>query len=267
MIGKWIRRLLPFGKEKPAKPLITTVINYCTNDYRFIHDCIEQASVFSHEVLVPYTNFFYDGTPEDSELLNRTITENPKARFIHFDYDPKKKVNSQHWVTFARKIGWKQTSSESDFILFLDADEIVDGKAFVDWLDVYPLHRLNVVKLANYYYFRETHFQSLTFEDSVILVRKKLLRESMIMDFEDRNKPYTEIPEPKQRMVLGDHSKPMIHHYSWVRTKEEMLRKVITWGHNKDRDWVSLVEKEFEGEFSGRDFVHGYKYKTVESFI
>jgi hypothetical protein len=267
MIGKWIRLLLSIGKNKPAKPLITTVINYCSNDYRFIHHCIEQAAVFSQEILVPYTNFFYDGTPEDSELLNRTIAENPKARFIHFDYDPGKNVNAQYWVTFARKIGWKQTSPESNFILFLDADEIVDGAAFSEWLKYYPLDRLNVVKLANYYYFRETHFQALTYEDSVILVRKKLLGESMIMDYEDRNKPYTEITEPKQRMVLGDNSKPMIHHYSWVRTKEEMLKKVKTWGHNKDRDWVYLVEKEFEGEFSGSDFVHGYKYKKVESFI
>jgi hypothetical protein len=126
---------------------------------------------------------------------------------------------------------------------------------------------MNVMKLANYYYFREPVYQSLTFEDSVILVKKSLLSEAMIMDFEDRNKPFLEIPEPKERMVFGPENKPMIHHYSWVRTKEEMLKKVKTWGHSEDRDWISLVEKEFQSEFSGTDFVHGYKYKTVKSFI
>jgi hypothetical protein len=57
----------------------------------------------------------------------------------------------------------------------------------------------------------------------------------------------------------------MIHHYSWVRTKEEMLRKVKSWTHSGDRDWVSQVEKEFAHEFNGTDFVHGYEYNIVEN--
>jgi hypothetical protein len=267
MIGKWIRRLLPFTQDKPSFPLITTVINYCTNDYQFIRECIEQASLFSHEILVPYTGFFFDGTKENAELLNQTILENPKARFIHFDFDPTRKVNTLYWVAFARFFGWKNSSSTTDFILFLDADEIVDGIEFVDWLKVYPLHRLNAVRPANYWYFRETRFQALTYEDSAVLVRKKLLRESMIMDFNDRTNVFSEIQEPKQQMVLGDHSKPMIHHYSWVRTKEGMLQKIKTLKPVGDRDWIALVEQEFSHDFTGRDFVKGYKFKTVRPFI
>ena len=58
---------------------------------------------------------------------------------------------------------------------------------------------------------------------------------------------------------------PMLHHYSWVRTKEQMLKKVRTWWHNKDRNWEKSVEEEFSRPFSGKDFVHGYEYKTVEN--
>lgn len=262
-----MRRLLPFKQDKPSIPSITTVINYCTNDYQFIRDCVEQASLFSHEILVPYSTSFFDGTEENEDLLKQTILENPKARFLHFDFDSTKNVNSLYWIAFARYHGWKNSSGRTDFILFLDADEIVDGKSFVDWLAIYPLNRLNAVKPANYWYFRETRFQALTYEDSTVLVRKKLLTESMFLDKNDRGNIFSGIPEPKQQMVLGDHSKPMIHHYSWVRTKEGMLRKIMSLKPVHDRDWFGLVENEFSRDFTGRDFVKGYKFKTVRPFI
>jgi hypothetical protein len=46
-----------------------------------------------------------------------------------------------------------------------------------------------------------------------------------------------------------------------------MIKKVSTWGHSHERDWVQLVKDEFANGFKGVDFVHGYKYKTVEPFI
>jgi hypothetical protein len=55
----------------------------------------------------------------------------------------------------------------------------------------------------------------------------------------------------------------MFHHFSWVRTKEEMLTKVRSWAHRNDCNWTDLVEQEFTHEFTGRDFVHGYSYRTV----
>lgn len=249
------------------KPKITSLINYCTNDYKFVGHCIREAAQFSDEVIVPYTNYFYDGTPENQELLDRTIAENPLARFKFFPYDPKLNVLPQHWVTFARVVGWKESSPETDFILFLDADEVIDAKRFIEWLEKFPLSKMNVIKLANYYYFREPRYQAETFEDSVVLARKSLLTEPMIMDFLDRDKSYRDIAEPKARMVLGTDQQPLIHHYSWVRSEEEMVKKVSTWGHSHERPWVDLVREEFANGFKGKDFVHGYQYKTVEPFI
>jgi hypothetical protein len=229
------------GGGKPPK--ITTLVNYCTNDYKFIGSCLREVLKFSHEVIVPYTDHFYDGTSENLELLNKTISENPGIRFEYFDYDASLPVLPQHWVTYARLIGWQRSSPETDFILFLDADEVVDSKRFQEWLGNYPISRTNVLKLANYYYFREVRFQSEIFEDSVVLARKSLLNETMIMDFLDRDKIYRDIAEPKARMVLGNDGKPMIHHYSWVRSQEEMIKKVSTWGHSHERNWVQLVNE------------------------
>lgn len=59
----------------------------------------------------------------------------------------------------------------------------------------------------------------------------------------------------------------MFHHYSWVRTQDEMLKKVRAWGHKGDRNWVQLVNEEFTGPFRGTDFIHGYTYKSVKPFF
>jgi len=58
----------------------------------------------------------------------------------------------------------------------------------------------------------------------------------------------------------------MIHHYSWVRTKEEMLKKVSNWGHARDKgDWKELVEMEYSRPFNGQDFLHNYQYIIVDN--
>ena len=55
---------------------IATIINYCTTDYKFIGHCINEAKSFSDQVIVPVCDHFYDGTPEDRELLEKTYKEN-----------------------------------------------------------------------------------------------------------------------------------------------------------------------------------------------
>jgi hypothetical protein len=54
---------------------------------------------------------------------------------------------------------------------------------------------------------------------------------------------------------------------SWVRTKEQMLKKVNSWAHKSDKHWVSLIEQEFEYSFKGRDFVHNYQYNEVSNIF
>jgi hypothetical protein len=59
----------------------------------------------------------------------------------------------------------------------------------------------------------------------------------------------------------------LCHHYSWVRTKDEMLQKVKSWGHSADKNWTQLVEEEFSRDFNGTDFVHGYTYDIVPNTL
>jgi hypothetical protein len=81
------------------------------------------------------------------------------------------------------------------------------------------------------------------------------------MQERERAGTYHLIEGKKARFVSKD--TPLFHHYSWVRSQDEMLKKVRTWGHRNERDWEALVKEEFSRDFSGKDFVHGYSFETV----
>jgi hypothetical protein len=180
---------------------------------------------------------------------------------------PKKvlrKVNPAHfWHSLSRLVGHAFLDEEIETVLFLDADEVPEGKKVAEWLDCSDYMHHTVLKLANYWYFREPIYQALRFEDSVVLVQKRALQREILLDSQERDAIYHLLPGPKRRNVTGPDGAPMFHHYSWVRTREEMLKKVQSWGHKGDRDWVTLVQEEFSGPFRGTDFVHGYSYKSV----
>jgi len=57
----------------------------------------------------------------------------------------------------------------------------------------------------------------------------------------------------------------MVHHMSWVRSKEGMLQKVSAWGHAGERDWEALVKEEWSREFNGRDLLNtGNRYRILD---
>jgi hypothetical protein len=58
-----------------------------------------------------------------------------------------------------------------------------------------------------------------------------------------------------------------VHHYSWVRTKEELCKKFSSWSHHWERPWLNLVEVEYKDSFKERDFIRGYTYREVEPYF
>ena len=265
---------------------IATIINYCTNDYPFIHHTINQTKKFSKQIIVPYCDHFYDGTPEDQKLLTKTIRQNPSAKFIKFNYDSNATRTlwrgwqfilrwltqthvwgPQYWICHARHLGTKHLNKNIKYVLFLDADEVPDGKRFKAWLDTGQYLKFKAIKPANYWYWRTPRHQATTFEDSPLLAKRSVLKKAVFMDHDERNSTYNSIPQPKKRLQLGLDNKPMIHHYGWAKPKANLLKKVQTWGHTKDRNWTKLIQKEYKKPFSGTDFIYHRQYKTVKPFI
>ena len=65
---------------------IDTVISYCSNDFRFIDKCIEEAKLFSQKIVIAVCDHFFDGTEERRDLLEHTYARHPDCHFIEFSY-------------------------------------------------------------------------------------------------------------------------------------------------------------------------------------
>lgn len=251
-----------------TKPPVATVINFCTNEARFLRACIEECRIFSKEILIPVCDHFHDGAKENRLLLEQIYRSFPDCRFIEYPFIPNgisakvfRKISPAHfWHSASRALACQFLSEEIERVLFLDADEVPEGEKFLAWLNENGHAQHTVQKLANYWYFREPVYRADDWEDSIVLAERGSLALSILLHEEERNAIYDLLPNPKQRRVVGGDRQPMFHHFSWVRTKEEMLRKTEKWGHRNDRDWKSLIEAEFAAPFSGRDFIHGYRY-------
>jgi len=250
-------------------PRLATIINFCTIDYRFLGRSLKEAESFSEQVIIPVSSHFFDGSNENRELIDTCIKRfsSDRVTFVPFAYDHTKTLEhgSRYWHNYARWQGFLQLRDDIGYILFLDADEVVEGERFREWLLTGEYAKYPAIALTASWYFRESCFQATTREQAGILVRKDAVSEELIYSDAERWS-FLRLPDCSL-FQNGLDGEPMVHHYSWVRTREEMLRKVSSWGHNRDQDWKTLVEREFAHGFNGRDFVHGYCYTVVEPFI
>lgn len=261
---------------------IGVVINYCSNEEPFIRTLLRQCGLFADKIAVSCGSNFFDGAPEDESRISRLEAEFPNVRFVRFEVTPTVPDNDvarrmgrpiSYWHNLARWTGFQaleMADTEGDWLLFLDADEIPEGDKVAAFAIRFladvggRLAAINVMKMANFWYFRDPTLQATQYEDSPIFSRARVCTRAAIFDPQERHgMARRAAPAHLLRNVFGTDGLPMFHHYSWVRTKAQMLRKVSTWGHRDDRNWVALVEEEFSRPFNGRDFVNGYSFRTV----
>lgn len=246
---------------------VATIINYCTTDYRFLKFCIEEAKKFSQQIVVPVCSHFFNGEPENRALLNQSYQEHPDVQFVEFAYEEEPygiycpltssdEDWAHYWHSTARYVGFHYVQ-ECDYVLFLDVDEIVDGLSFSSC----DLKGYDAVRLPSYFYFREPIYRAMgQYPLNALLVRKAAIESpEMILDVFERKGLYDQI---QGRKIIDQ--RRFVHHYSWVRTKPELIQKVRTWGHRYDREWLELIEKEFSQPFAGTDRIHGFGYETVD---
>ena len=265
---------------------IATVISFCSNDYQYLRPNILKIKKFSSQIIVPYCDHFYNGDPEDFSIINKAIKENPEAQFVKFNYDPKATINiwrgwtflfrlfghhkvygPLYWCCYNNLVGFKKVTKDHDYVLLLDTDEIIDSTRFLKWLNTNQYQKYNVSRLSNYWYWREPIYQATSYEAISLLVKRTVLAKTNFMTHAERHGMFQSIPQPKKDKVMGLDNLPMIHHYGWAKPKKNLLKKVQTWGHSKDRNWVKLIEKEFSHPFNNKDFLGHYQYKTVKPFI
>ena len=243
--------------------MLTTILQYSTLDYRFLNINLKRLSTFSNEIIIPICDHFFNGEKENQELLDKSldiIKLYPNTKTHIFAWDGEKE-NTNYYHHLSRKIGTDLSTNK--WLLFLDGDEIVDEK-FWDWF--YSVQHLDqTFWLTCYWYFREPIYRATKTEGAGLVIRKKYCNWDL-NHYQERQQ-FFGLSNFKcgDKELIGYENKPVIHHFSWVRTKDEMLQKVNSWGHRFDRDWGKLVEEEFTRPFNGTDFVHGYNYDVVKN--
>jgi hypothetical protein len=160
-----------------------------------------------------------------------------------------------------RWVGVQQCTTE--WIMFMDSDEIFEGEIASQSLqDAEFFKQYDECVFSCYWYFREPVFRAKTTEMAHKLVRASIITKK---DFLSENEFGWIGFSGKYRCIhnVKYNGRPILHHFSWVRTKEEMLRKTSSWAHKNDKNWKELIEEEFSRPFNGTDFVHGYEYDII----
>tara|TARA_Y100000034_G_C6835927_1_gene377753 strand:- start:376 stop:1128 length:753 start_codon:yes stop_codon:yes gene_type:complete len=244
---------------------ISSILQYSTIDYRFLECNLRQLSKVSGEIIVPICTSLFNGQPEDEYKLQKSIElikSYPNTRYILFKHIPTQTPRYHH--NLSRKIG--TDNAIYDWVLFVDADEIISDD-FLCWFNSIK-HTNNSYWFTCYWYFRSPCYQAKQTEGAGLLTKKCYCNWNLNSN-QERQQLFNLLPNfhnGDMGNVLSLSKTPLVHHFSWVRTKEEMLSKVKNWGHSNDTiDWVKLVNDEFTNSFNGTDFVHGYKYNIIEN--
>ncbi|MBI3508630.1 MAG: hypothetical protein HY069_03210 [Chlamydiia bacterium] len=257
---------------------IVTVINYCTNDYRFLDLCISEASKFSQTVIVAVADHFFSGEKENRALLERSYSEHPDCLFVEYAFDPERPYGIycpytavdpewiKYWHSTSRYVGFQAVPEEAEYVLFLDVDEIVDAERFQIFLDQFAYREFEALRFYSYFYFRQPCFRAKSWSLNALMVRRKAIESpEKLLTAQERKGVFDNLLGPKIEPLVGLDDQPLVHHYSWVRTDEELFFKVKNWGHALEKDWTALLHEELSHPFLGTEKLYGLSYDTVEA--
>jgi len=241
---------------------LAAIVSFCTHDIRFFKKCIDSLRPFCSQIIVPVCDHFYNGEPEDRELLSRLYASYPGVIFVEFAYSEKQiygtfsklVANSpywaQHWHNTSRLIGSYYLAEEVDRVLFCDVDEI--------FASIPELGEEDAIRFATYWYDRRADMRATCHPEGPLLVRRLHLEDDLLLNQDERMGMFHRVKGKKiQSWKRGN--KPIVHHYSFVRTEEELRCKIRRWGHHWERDWPSLLQEE-------GDVVRGYSYEKADPF-
>lgn len=230
------------------------IISYCSYHEPFVRPLIEQTKKFvDGEVILVAFDKRFDGESEppppkglDCKVIIETYQPDQTSRWHH---------------NYQRKRGFDMLTDVYDSVFFFDADEVPVGDAMTNWMRDYD-HKGKDYRFASYWYYRDTCWQARQLENSFAMVSWKSLENTVWFHEAER-----EVFSVQWHRLQTYQQEPLAHHYSWAGTKEMLLKKVKSWGHNQDRDWVAMLEEDFTHSFQGCPFRSEYQFHRVEPFI
>ena len=152
--------------------MITTIISYCNNDFKFIEENLEQVSKFSNDIYISYCNKSLDGKPEDEDTLEKMfeIARKYQAMPIKIEYQELEPPKFHHNL-FRFLPTW---FAKNDYILFLDSDEILEGQLVKKYLKTEDHKNYDAIAFECYWYFREKKYRATVTEGAGVICRKSI---------------------------------------------------------------------------------------------
>lgn len=260
-------------------PKVACIINFCSNEQMFLGAQIAECAKFADVIIVSYGSHLYDGTEEDPFFFDSLKIQYPNAVFVKYDVDVNKDLSKMpgvvrrhraYWHNLARWSAIAHLPHDIEWVFVLDADEIPEGRHVKNWLESSYLSNDTLYKLANYWYFKFPHFQATQHEDSILFIQKKYLTFGNVFHDDERDGIIKQSALPQVRMVYGLNGMPMFHHFSFVRSRQGLEKKLKTWAHCEDIFKginVSDVVNYVYNNNNVNDFVHNYLYKIVPNMF
>lgn len=263
-------------------PSVGVVVNYCSNESMFIDAVLSECQKFSGNIVVSFGSHLYDGSPEGFDAnLNRCKVQYPEVTFLEYQVDLQAPHHTlkgvvrrptAYWCNLARWQGVEHLRNKVDYVLFLDADEVPEGEAFAKWFTINApsLDTATVYKFGNYWYFKDPENQATTFEDSILMAPQTALKETIVFHDDERDAIFKFGGQRQRRMIMGLNDRPMFHHYSWVRSRAGLAKKMRTWAHRDDIfkgvDVDTIVNHIYRNN-NVNDIIHNYEYvKTTPNW-
>lgn len=247
---------------------VAAVVCYSHLERDFLGAVLRECRHFAREVVVVYGSRYFDLTPQPPPA-EHVVRAFPDVKFLQHDtHDhPGMRNRAAYWINSMRWAGVQASTSET--VLFLDADEVPEGRRVAAFLAAHPPGSLPPLKFANWWYMRHPWLRCEAVEDSIILVPRAGLTAALVLGAEAERDSLVG-GAPRRRVVDGART-PMFHHYSWVRSADDLRRKVATWGHAEDRDWLTPLNAELGTPVrreSGHhtDAIFGRRYTVVEPY-
>ena len=171
---------------KLDKSQISAIISFCTIDYKFINTCIIEASKCVDEVILSVCTTLFNGEPEKEDLISQIASNHPHIKIVRYALanDPNQPQIQPH--NEARWAGFKETSKDTDYVWFIDGDEIFEGDKMRNWIRSKDWRRYDMLSMNSYWYFRSPSFRATVTERATLLCKKKLVTKEAIFNYRGR---------------------------------------------------------------------------------
>lgn len=263
---------------------IGILINMCSSEAPFLSSMLRECTKFAYpeNIVISYADRLYNGDPDDTSYITRCNMEYPAVRCVRYDVDvhlphhKRRGVENRptaYWHNLARFTGVTELLKDRgdvDWVFVVDGDEIPDGARVAEWLAGSSSSSSGAdpsvcYKMATYWYFKLPIYQALTHEDSILLIHKSHLTAANIFGDMERDHTIARSGTRLMRMTNGKDGLPLWHHYSFVRTRENLRKKLTCWAHRDDVLNLTDVDVDIaiqhvfaHGQVN--DFIHGYTY-------